>query len=177
MRVISGRLGGRLFDSPHTHRTHPMSDKARGALFNILGDIEGMHVFDPFAGTGALSFEAVSRGAATSIAVESDRPAQKIIEQNIRVLGLENEVKLVKASSNAWLSTNYDEQFDLVLCDPPHDDLQLNLLARLAQRVVPDGLLVLSWPGNVDVPEFDRFEKVEQRSYGDMQLAFYRRMQ
>ena len=152
-----------------------MSDKARGALFNILGDIEGMHVLDPFAGTGALSFEAISRGAAGSVAVESDRPAQKIIEQNIRALSLESEVKLVKASSNAWLSTNYDEQFDLVLCDPPHDDLQQSLLTRLAQRVMPGGLLVLSWPGNLEVPEFEKFEKVEQRSYGDMQLAFYRR--
>ena len=71
MRVIAGRLGGRLFDSPHTRRTHPMSDKARGALFNMLGDIEGMHVLDPFAGTGALSFEAISRGAASALAIAS----------------------------------------------------------------------------------------------------------
>lgn len=175
MRVIAGRLGGRLFDSPHSHRTHPMSDKARGALFNILGDIDGMTVLDPFAGTGALSFEAISRGAREALAIETDRPAQKVIEQNIRALGLGEEVKLVKASANAWLTTNYDDQFDLVLCDPPHDDLQPNLLTRLAQRVVPGGLLVLSWPGNQDVPVFNKFEKVEQKSYGDMQLAFYRR--
>ena len=177
MRVIAGRLGGRLFDSPHTHRTHPMSDKARGALFNILGDIGGMSVLDPFAGTGALSFEAVSRGASSALAIESDRPAQKVIEQNLHELGLDDEVKLVKASSNAWLTTNYDETFDLVLCDPPHDDLQPNLLTRLAQRVEPGGLLVLSWPSSQEVPDFNRFEKLEQRNYGDMQLAFYRRLQ
>lgn len=153
-----------------------MSDKARGALFNILGDIEGMTVLDPFAGTGALSFEAVSRGAASSLAIESDRPAQKIIEQNIRALGLESQVTLVKASSSAWLTTNHDEQFDLVLCDPPHDDLQLSLLTRLAQRVVPGGLMVVSWPGNQEVPEFAKFTKLDQRSYADMQLAFYRRI-
>ena len=175
MRVIAGRLGGRLFDSPHTHRTHPMSDKARGALFNILGDIEGMVVLDPFAGTGALSFEAVSRGAANALAIESDRSAQQSIEQNIRTLGLSAQVQLVKASSNAWLTTNYDDQFDLVLCDPPHDDLQPNLLTRLAQRVSSGGLLVLSWPGGQELPDFPRFDMVEQRSYGDMQLAFYRR--
>lgn len=166
-----------MFDSPHSHKTHPMSDKARGALFNILGDIEGMHVLDPFAGTGALSFEAVSRGAASSLAIESDRAAQRIIEQNIKSLGLSNEVKLVKASSNAWLSTNHDEQFDLILCDPPHDDLQPNLLIRLSQRVVPGGLLVLSLPGGIDAPEYAKFGKVEQRGYGDMQLVFYRRLQ
>jgi 16S rRNA (guanine966-N2)-methyltransferase len=176
MRVIAGRLGGRLFDSPHTHRTHPMSDKARGALFNILGDIEGMTVLDPFAGTGALSFEAVSRGAVHALAIESDRAAQKVIEHNIRTLGVENQVKLVKASSNAWLTTNQDEQFDLVLCDPPHDNLQPNLLTRLAQRVVPGGILVLSLPTSHPVLSFHGFPRLEQRSYGDMQLVFYRRI-
>ncbi len=176
MRVIAGHLGGRLFESPHSHRTHPMSDKARGALFNILGDIEGMSVLDPFAGTGALSFEAISRGAVHALAIESDRPAQRVIEQNIRALGLGDKVKLVKATANAWLQTNHDETFDLVLCDPPHDDLQPNLLVRLSRRVLPDGLLVLSWPGNQDIPTFDGFEKAEQRNYGDMQLAFYRKI-
>lgn len=175
MRVIAGRLGGRLFDSPHTPRTHPMSDKARGALFNILGDIEGMHVLDPFAGTGALSFEAVSRGAASAVAIEIDRPAQKIIEENIRALDVSKEVTLIKASTNAWLTTNHDDTFDLVLCDPPHDDLQPNLLNRLVQRVGIDGLMVLSWPGGQEAPEFNKLDKVEQRSYGDMQLIFYRR--
>lgn len=176
MRVIAGTLGGRLFDSPHTHRTHPMSDKARGALFNILGDIQGMSVLDPFAGTGALSFEAISRGAAHAIAIDSDRSAQKVIEQNIRTLGVSRQVQLIKASANAWLQTNYDDTFDLVLCDPPYDDLQPNLLSRLAQRVTPEGLLVLSWPEGQDKPEFYNFENVEQRSYGDMQLVFYRRI-
>jgi 16S rRNA (guanine966-N2)-methyltransferase len=176
MRVIAGRLGGRLFDSPHTFRTHPMSDKARGALFNILGDIGGFYVLDAFGGTGALSFEAVSRGAKDALVIESDRPAQKIIEQNIRSLGVEGEVKLVKASAGAWLQTNYDDMFDLVLCDPPHNDLQPNLLVRLSKRVQPGGLLVLSWPGNQDVPSFEQFDLAEQRSYGDMQLAFYRRL-
>lgn len=177
MRVIAGKLGGRLFDSPHTHRTHPMSDKARGALFNILGDINGLTVLDPFGGTGALSFEAVSHGALNALVIESDRPAQKIIEQNIKTLDLGGAVKLVKAAAGAWLQTDYDNQFDLVLCDPPHDDLQPNLLARLSRRVLPGGLLVLSWPGSQDVPGFPDFERVELRNYGDMQLAFYRRLE
>jgi 16S rRNA (guanine966-N2)-methyltransferase len=175
MRVIAGRLGGRLFDSPHSHRTHPMSDKARGALFNILGDIGGLTVLDPFGGTGALSFEAVSRGAANALVIESDRPAQRVIEQNIKALGLRSEVKLITAQTGAWLQTNHDDQFDLVLCDPPHDDLQPNLLMRLSQRVVPGGLLVISWPGSQETPSFPKFDRIEQRSYGDMQLAFYRK--
>lgn len=176
MRVIAGRLGGRLFDSPHTSRTHPMSDKVRGALFNILGDVEGMHVLDPFSGTGALSFEAVSRGAASALAIDSDRPAQDIIGKNIKNLGLEDEVKLVRASAGAWLATNYDDQFDLVLCDPPHDDLQPNLLNRLAQRVVPGGTIAFSLPARTDFRLLPPgFQSLTTRVYGDMQLAFYRR--
>lgn len=175
MRIIAGRLGGRLFDSPSGHRTHPMSDKARGALFNVLGDIEGLTVLDAFAGSGALSFEAISRGAAHALATEIDKPAQRIIEQNVQALGLKEHVKLVKASAGAWLQTNPDATFDLVLCDPPYDDLQPNLLSRLAERVGTSGLFVLSWPGNLDPPEFTNLSQVEQRSYGDIQLIFYRK--
>ena len=174
MRVIAGRLGGRLFDSPHTHRTHPMSDKARGALFNILGDIQGMTVLDPFAGTGALSFEAISRGAASAVAIESDKIAPRTIAENIELLGLSEQVALVRAVATSWLYRNAQRKFDLVLCDPPYNDPQFHTLDRLAKRVKPAGLLVLSWPTSEALPSFAGLEQVEQRSYGDMQLVFYR---
>ncbi|HUS26470.1 MAG TPA: 16S rRNA (guanine(966)-N(2))-methyltransferase RsmD [Nevskiaceae bacterium] len=176
MRVIAGTLGGRLFDSPHGHRTHPMSDKVRGALFNILGDLDDLHVLDAFAGSGALSFEAISRGATSAIAIESDRQAQQTIAENIRALQLGNSIKLIKASANAWLQTNPDATFDIVLCDPPYDDLQPTLLAKLAQRIAPTGILALSWPGAIDLPAFDGLTQVEQRSYGDAQLVFFHRI-
>ena len=70
MRVIAGRLGGRNFDSPKTQRTHPMSDKVRGALFNALGDLGGLTVLDAFAGSGACSLEAASRGATEVLAID-----------------------------------------------------------------------------------------------------------
>ena len=175
MRVIAGELGGRIFDSPHSHRTHPMSDRVRGGLFNTLGDIVGLRVLDAFAGSGALSFEAVSRGAAPALAIESDRAAQKQIEANIETLGVEDRVKLIKSSSNAWLTTSPGAEFDIILCDPPYDDLQPNLLVRLAERVAPDGLLVLSWPTAVEAPSFKQCELVAARNYGNAQLYFFRK--
>jgi len=70
VRIIAGYLSGRQFNSPRSNRTHPMSDKARGGLFNSLGDISGLSLLDAFAGSGALSFEAISRGTASSVAVD-----------------------------------------------------------------------------------------------------------
>jgi 16S rRNA (guanine966-N2)-methyltransferase len=174
MRIIAGRLGGRQFNSPHGHRTHPMSDKARGALFTMLGDISGLTVLDAFAGSGALSFEAISRGTASAVTIDQDRQAQKSIVENMQLLGLENKIKLIKASANAWLRTGGPAQFDIVLCDPPYDNLQPSLLARLVACTKPQGLFVLSWPGGHDPPAFNGLELLQIRTYGDMQLLFYR---
>lgn len=174
MRVIAGHLGGRLFNSPHGHRTHPMSDKMRGALFNILGDIAGMSVLDPFAGTGAISFEAVSRGAASALAIEADKPAQKIITANIASLGLIHQVKLMGGTANSWLAKNKRKVFDIVVCDPPYNDLQYDLIERLERSVKPGGVFVLSWPSGGDLPRFNDLTLLQQRSYGDAQLIFYK---
>jgi 16S rRNA (guanine966-N2)-methyltransferase len=174
MRIIAGSLGGRQFASPRGHRTHPMSDKGRGALFNALGDIEGLAVLDAFAGSGALGFEAVSRGAGRITAIERDRQAQQTIEANIQGLGLHGSVKLISANAAGWLKTA-DNTFDLVLLDPPFEDLQPNLLVKLAERTKPGGLTVLSLPPEADVelPE-DRFQ-LTTKAYGDNQLVFYRK--
>ena len=177
MRIIAGSLGGRVFDTPGTHRTHPMSDRVRGALFNVLGELEGLTVLDAFAGSGALGFEAVSRGAKHVLCIENDRLAQQTIVRNIKALALPNRVKLIKATANAWLSTNPDAQFDIVLCDPPYDNLQPTLLARLADRANINGLIVLSVPPTADVsfsPE--QFALQITKDYGDAQLVFYRRI-
>jgi len=176
MRIIAGRLGGRLFESPHTHRTHPRSDKMRGALFNILGELTTLRVLDAFAGTGALAFEAISRGAAHAVAIEPDRAAQLTITDNIASLGLQNEVSLVRASAGAWLQTNLDHTFDIVLCDPPYNDLQRNLLERLSHAVAAGGLLVLSFPADQPLPDFAGLAQIHQATHGDAQLAVYRKL-
>lgn len=175
MRIIAGKLGGRSFNSPHSHRTHPMSDKIRGALFNTLGDIDNLTVLDAFAGSGALCFEAISRGALSAVAIENDRPAQRAIVENIKALDLEKQVRLVSTTAKTWLDANPDARFDLVLLDPPYDDVQLGTVQHLASAVAEDGLLVLSWPGDQELPDFDGFSCVLQRGYGDAQLAYYRR--
>jgi 16S rRNA (guanine966-N2)-methyltransferase len=174
MRIIAGKLKGREFKSPRGHHTHPMSDKIRGALFNVLGDVEGLTFLDAFAGSGALAFEAVSRGAASAVAIDNDKNAQRAIKENIKELDT-NRVKAIAAGASSWSENNYDKQFDIVLLDPPYDNLQINLLEKLADRhVKPGGLAVLSIAGKLDVPNLG-LEVVANKSYGDAQLVFYRK--
>ena len=176
MRIIAGRLGGRQIHEPHGHRTHPMSEKIRGALFNALGDIEGLTFLDAFAGSGALAIEAISRGAKTVVAIDIDRPAHQTLDKNITELGLGRQVKGVRANTGGWSDKNPDKNFDIVLLDPPYENLQFNLLQKLAGRHVKKrGLAVLSWPGHTALPDFDEFELVSDKNYADAQLAFYRK--
>lgn len=173
LRVIAGNLGGRFFESPDTTATHPMSERARGALFNILGNVAGKTVLDAFAGSGALSFEAVSRGAASTLAIERDKRAQKAIEQNIETLGLKNQVKLVKANVRSWSELNKKLKFDLILVDPPYHDMQLSTVELLTRHLNPKGLMVLSYPGRESEPTVSGVVVVDNRNYGDLALAFY----
>jgi 16S rRNA (guanine966-N2)-methyltransferase len=175
MRVIAGTLGGRNFESPHTHRTHPMSDKVRGALFNTLGDLDGLTMLDAFAGSGACSIEAVSRGATGVLAIDVDVEAVKTIAQNIHLLGLEESITVRRKNISGWSRNNQDKQFDIVLADPPYTDIRPDVLERLTVHVRPGGLLVLSWPGSEEVRDFAGMQVVSHKSYGDAQLVFYRR--
>jgi len=177
MRIVSGKFKGRVFNEPHGHRTHPMSEKVRGALFNALGDIEGLSILDAFAGSGALAFEAASRGAKSVIAIDKDGPAFSAIEKNIKDLNLQRIVHATRANVGGWSIHNMEKTFDIVLLDPPYDDLQIGTLQKLINRHVKNGgLAVFSQPGKEAVPEFERTERVADKNYGDSQLVFYRKV-
>ncbi|HSX44343.1 MAG TPA: RsmD family RNA methyltransferase [Candidatus Saccharimonadales bacterium] len=177
MRVISGKLGGRTIEAPKGHRTHPMSDRVRGGLFNALGDIDGLTVLDAFAGSGALSIEAISRGAKHAIAIDIDKGANTTVVNSLKQLGILDQVKAIRANASGWSDNNPDSQFDLVFSAPPYDDLQLNLVQKLTRHTKPSGIYVLDWPGNLTAPELQSLEIVQQKNYGDAQLVFYRRNQ
>lgn len=177
MRVIAGTLGGRTIHEPRGHRTHPMSEKLRGALFNALGDIEGLSVLDGFAGSGALSIEAISRGANHATATEIDKQAYSQVLQNLRGLQIEDQVKAVRANASGWSDNNAQKRFDIVLLDPPYDDLQITLLKKIVERhAKKGGTVVLSFPGNSKLPNFKDMKMLSQKNYGDAQLVFYRRL-
>jgi 16S rRNA (guanine966-N2)-methyltransferase len=177
MRIISGIIGGRQFDSPHSKRTHPMSDKVRGALFNALGDLSGLTVLDAFAGSGALSFEAVSRGATSVVAIEIDNAAFQTIQKNIETLRLDESVRVLRKNAASWARSDQAGTYDIVLCDPPYNDIRPDVLQKLAKLVKPEGLFVLSWPGSEPIRPFEGLSDISANKHGDAQLVFYRRTQ
>ena len=175
MRIVAGKLGGRTFDAPRGHRTHPMSEKVRGAIFNALDDIEGLTVADLYAGSGAISFEAVSRGASQAIAIEADKVAYAVITKSIDALGLGEVVKVHKMYVHSWLNRT-NQQFDLVIADPPYDDLQYKTLDALPNLVKPGGILIYSLPPNARLLLPETCQKVSEKDYGDATLVFYRKI-
>jgi 16S rRNA (guanine966-N2)-methyltransferase len=174
VRVIAGWLGGQTFASPNGHRTHPMSDKVRGALFNSLGDISGLNVLDAFAGSGAISIEAISRGAQYAVAIDNDRNAQAAIADNLQKLSLGDRIKLVKANASSWLNTT-DDVFNIVICDPPYDLVQTELIQDLAARARVGGIIIISLPPKVELTLSTDYKQLSYKSYGDAELYFYRR--
>jgi 16S rRNA (guanine966-N2)-methyltransferase len=177
MRVIAGSLGGRIFESPHGHRTHPMSEKARGGLFNALGDITGLSVLDAFTGTGALCFEAISRGAAHAIGIDVDKTAGLVAAKNVASLGVGDSVEIVRAYAESWSTRHQKLTFDLVFLDPPYDAVEPEVAEKLALHTKVGGITVFSLPPEARIVlPIKQFEILNTKSYGDATLAFYRRI-
>src|ERR687896_2618090 len=121
MRIVAGELGGRRLVAPRGWRVRPTSDRVREAIFSALGDIAGTRVLDLYCGTGALAIEAISRGAASATLVDRDIRAAL---GNVRHLGLNDRVDLVRADVIGWLKAPRSEEstlqgpYDLVFVDP-----------------------------------------------------------
>jgi 16S rRNA (guanine966-N2)-methyltransferase len=126
MRIIAGDLKGRTLQAPKGTDTRPTSDRVREALFShveaTLGGLEGIHVLDAFAGTGALGLEALSRGADSCLFVECDRGSAEILRANIAHCALPESRAYLRVGNSFALAARLAEQgpFDLILLDPPY---------------------------------------------------------
>lgn len=176
MKIIAGFYGGRVINAPDSRRTHPMGEMIRNAMFNSIGrSIEGSAVLDAFAGSGSIGLEALSRGAKSAVFVERDRDAQKVIEGNISSLGVQDKTKLIKAPVGSWLSTYAGKEFDIIFADPPYHDTQFSTVIKLMGLLKVGALMVLSHPGRDECPTKPGVVVVDNRSYGDASLVFFRR--
>ncbi|MDX6739096.1 16S rRNA (guanine(966)-N(2))-methyltransferase RsmD [Actinocorallia sp. A-T 12471] len=171
-RVIAGVAGGRRLRTPEGRDTRPTSDRAREGLFStvqaLLGSLEGVRAVDLFAGSGAVGLEALSRGAAHALLVESHPKAARVIRENIDVLGLPG-ARLVTDRVERLVRTAPEASYDFVFADPPYavpDETVVEILEGLRDNGwLSDGALVaverasrgpaLKWPEGY-VPERDR---------------------
>lgn len=170
MRIIGGELKSRLFRDPPGGPSHPMGERIRGALFNRLGDLSGLTVLDAYAGSGALAFEAVSRGAVRAAAVEISPKIYQLLADNCRRLGLEDRVGCFRANITSWLANNSSEDYDLVLADPPYTDIRSSQIAQLADWLGPGQTLVISYPHH-----WSPAEALSDKEFDRVSLARYTR--
>ena len=139
MRIISGKYKNRELKSPNSDKTHPMGERERLAIFNILGDLTGKTVLDLFAGTGALGLEALSRGAARATFVEKDYKALECLKQNLKNI---DNAKILKQNAH---QLDIKEKYDLIFIDPPYDKFP-NDISQFKKYLNDNGTLIISSP-------------------------------
>jgi len=154
LRIVGGRYRGRRLPVPAQLGLRPTADRVRETLFNWLQPvIAGARCLDLFAGSGALGFEAASRGAAEVLMIERSEPVTRVLAANARNLGA-TQVRVCQADALHWLAEG-SGPFDLVFLDPPFDE---NLLApscaRLSERgwLAPGALVYLEAPADRALP-------------------------
>ncbi|SFH08542.1 16S rRNA (guanine966-N2)-methyltransferase [Palleronia marisminoris] len=183
MRIIAGTHRGRALAAvgkgdPAAH-LRPTTDRVRESLFGVLeggrfGDpVEGAHVLDLFAGTGALGLEALSRGAADVTFVESGRKALALLSRNIETLGEAARTRILRQDA-ARLGPS-DRPCDLVFLDPPYGKglgQRAIAAARAGGWIAPGALIVWEEAAAVDLPE--GLSPLETRRYGDTWISLAR---
>lgn len=176
MRIIRGKYGRRRFDVPHNITARPTTDFARENLFNVIENIEdpeGKEVLDLFAGTGAISFEFVSRGSAGVTAVEQAATQVNFIRSVKEKLG-DDALHVVRGDVFRFIST-CKRKFDIIFADPPYDHPRFAEIPQLIldSDMVKEGTLVI-----VEHSKKHNFSKLEgffqQREYGSVNFSLFR---
>jgi 16S rRNA (guanine966-N2)-methyltransferase len=172
VRVVAGAYRGRRIEAPQGRATRPTSDRVREALFSILGPIEGVRVLDLFAGSGALGIEALSRGAAEAVFVDSDARAAAAVRRNLDALGAEAAV--YRRDAFAWLGAP-SGAFDLVFADPPYSSASRTAgrLSELLPPLLTDISLTVTESDKRD-PLLLAMPLIDERIYGDTRIAIHR---
>jgi 16S rRNA (guanine(966)-N(2))-methyltransferase RsmD len=176
MRIISGKWGGRRISPPaQMPHTRPTTDIAKEGLFNILQnrmDFEGIESLDLFGGTGCISYELASRGAAQLTLVEKDPIMHAFIKKNADMLGMEN-YKVLKMDVFAYLQS-CEEDFDFIFAGPPYalgtiDELPKLIVSK--KMIRKGGFFVLEHTPRNNYEKFEGFSF--QRNYGTTLFSFF----
>lgn len=175
MRVIAGQFKSRKLKTLTGDTTRPTSDRLKEALFNQLGPYFDSGLFlDVFAGSGAMSFEALSRGMRESTLIEKDVQAFKIIKENIRELELESKTHLLKGDAQVLIKT-LKTQYDIIFVDPPYEYAFTEAIIEDLQRLLNnEGKIIVETRKNKDLPNhIASLVKTKEKTYGMAKVHIY----
>ncbi len=173
MRIIAGSHRGTRIFAPKGRDTRPTGDRVREAAFNLIGPVEGAAVLDLYAGSGAMGLEALSRGAASAVFVESDRDACGTIRRNLDKLGLAG-AEIACTDVLRFLAAER-RRFDLILVDPPYDVVEsvaVRLALYLPAVLAEHGLVALESSSRLE-PELLPLEIRTSRRYGSARVTLF----
>lgn len=184
MRIVSGRFKGTALATPKSNATRPTSDRLRESIFNILShglafELDGCRVLDLFAGTGALGFEAMSRGARHCTFIEEGSEARGVIRRNMETLGLNGAAKIFRRDATRLGEPGTIEPFDLLFADPPYDKAlgeKALVSAAAGGWLKPGAVCVLEERASAEISAMPGFEELDRRTAGDSQVIFFRHL-
>lgn len=175
MRIIRGKYGRRRFDVPHNITARPTTDFARENIFNVLDnliDFEGISALDLFAGTGAISFELLSRGCHPVVAVENASPQLAFLKAVKEKLNDDN-LYIRKADCFKFI-VKAETAFDFIFADPPYDHPRFGEIPELVMnsKLVKEGtLFVMEHSKNFNFSTLPHF--LEHRNYGSVNFSIF----
>lgn len=184
MRIVAGKLKGRSIRTPDGKSTRPTTDRVRESVFNLLEhnddmpSLDGARVIDLFAGSGALGFEAISRGASFCLFVEIAAGARGIIRENIEEFQLFGITRIHRRSATdlGKKPAGLSDPFDLVFLDPPYNQgLVAPALRQLeyGEWITPDAVAIVETDAEEEL-EITNWEQLDERLYGDTKVRIYR---
>ncbi len=176
LRIISGTHRGRRIVAPKSLPVRPTTDYAKESLFNILNnqlDLDGIQALDLFSGTGNISFELASRGAASVVAVDMNPKCCSFAKEQAIEFGFEN-IRTIKSNVFPFLK-GMGGKYNLIFADPPYDLETTNTLPGIIFEkglLTEDGVLIIEHGRETDLSLCDHF--VEKRTYGNVNFSIFR---
>jgi 16S rRNA (guanine966-N2)-methyltransferase len=178
LRIIGGNWRGRKVSFADRAEIRPTPNRVRETLFNWLAPyIRGRRCLEPFAGSGILSMEALSRGAASVTVLDRDAPTLRHCQAEFERFADAARYRCIRADASRWLARCNEPAFDLVFLDPPFaSGILPSVCAQLVERelLTPDGLLYLETSSGPDVDVERRFEVVKAGAAGDVRYGLWR---
>ena len=190
MRIIAGKFKGITLYGPKDKKIRPLKDMVRESIFNFLThsnkislQLEQANVLDLYSGTGSFGLECVSRQAAKAVFIEKEKKAIKILEKNIEKLKIKNETKIfsgdvfyiIKKNDKTFFDWRPDMKFDLIFCDPPFNDTNINDLIELIitkDLLKKKGIIILHRHKNTKEKLTIYFDVIDKRVYGLSKIIF-----